>query len=280
EKIKTNQRSREKSMQGSGCLSMESKSNRQNVSSEETIGCPFKVLSGLQCPAIGSPSDVVGHVKRHHVVDTQEKPGPFAVKLQKFSHSINFHKAIIMRNKLCYLLWVTKKDTVHFLVHITPKDECEKYTYDFKIQKGKEEISITDAICSSSLQPHGKVMPNGDIIRMHRPTVQNYLDENGDLSCVIDIRRKGETTPLGAASDTRDTIDSRPGKRKLEELQSENRKYGTLSRRPSKRTRRANFFRYVRCQTQWVAPRYRDVRTGTQRPFERHFRDWYGQQKT
>ena len=157
---------------------------------EERIGCPFKVLSGVDCVWVGSQSDLLGHNSESHGAEVQEKSGRFVVKLQNFSKSRSFHKAIAMRGCLFYLLWVKKEDIMHFLVYVIPKQTSEKFTYDFKLKKGQEEISITGGICSRLSQPRGEGIKKGDIMRLHDHKVQKYLDTNDNLSCIIEIRRQ------------------------------------------------------------------------------------------
>jgi hypothetical protein len=123
-------------------------------------------------------------------VEIQEKSGSFVVPLPNFSEGKNFHKAIVMCGNLFYLLWVKKEDTMHFLVYGFPKQTSEEHIYDFKIKKGRKELSITGGKCSSLLQPNYERIEKGDIIRLPCRKVQNYLDTEGSLSCVIEIRRK------------------------------------------------------------------------------------------
>jgi hypothetical protein len=166
-----------------------------------TIGCPFKVLSGIDCAWVGSPSEALVNSNCYHSVEIQEKSGPFAVQLQNFSKCKNFHKATRMLDKLFYLLWVIKEDTINFLVFVIPKQTSEEYTYDFKLKKGQEEIAITGGACGSFLHHESKVLETGDVVRLHRKTVQNFVDENGNLSCVIEIRSKQATPSSSEVSD-------------------------------------------------------------------------------
>jgi len=169
---------------------------------EEEIGCPFRVLSGVDCDWVGYQSGLVGHSKSHGAKE-QEKSGPFVVELQNVSKSRSFHKAIAIRGNLFYLLWVKKEDTMHFLVYGIPKRASEEYTYDYKLKKGQEEISITGGICSSFLQPQCEGVEKGDIIRLHDHKVQKYLGATDNLSCIIDIRRKNTKQPSGKADNAR-----------------------------------------------------------------------------
>ena len=160
---------------------------------EERIRCPSEVFSGVKCDWVHSQSDLVGHSVKDHGAEVQEKSGPFIVKLQNVSKSRSFHKAIVKWGKLFYLLWVKKEDIMHFLVYVITKQTSEEYTYDFKLKKGQEEISITGGICSSLLQPRWERTVKGDIIRLKDQKVHKYLDTEDNLSCIIEIRRQAGT---------------------------------------------------------------------------------------
>jgi len=170
---------------------------------EGKTGCPFRVLSGVDCDWVGSQSGLIGHSSKSHGVEVQEKSGPFVVELQNVSKSRSFHKGIAICGNLFYLLWVKKEDTMHFLVYGIPKQASEEYTYDFKLKKGQEEISITGGICSSFLQPHCEGIEKGDIIRLHDHKVQKFIDIKDNLSCIIEIRRQNENPPSGEADNAR-----------------------------------------------------------------------------
>lgn len=170
---------------------------------EEEIGCPFRVLSGVDCNWVGSQSGLIGHSSKSHGAKEQEESGPFVVELQNVSKSRSFHKAIVICGNLFYLLWVKKEDTMHFLVYGIPKQVTEEYTYDFKLKKGQEEISITGGICSSFLQPQCEGVEKGDIIRLHDHKVQKYLGTKDNLSCIIEIRRQKGNPPSGKADNAR-----------------------------------------------------------------------------
>jgi hypothetical protein len=170
---------------GTACV----KENRTRFT-YEGIQCPFKLLSGVECTWTGLLPEVDHHFRFHHGCKTRENTGPFAVKLQNVSKSKNFHKVLFLSDDLFYLLWVIKEDVLHFLVYLIPKDDSADYTYDFKIQKGKQEISVTGGTCGNIRHATSTVLENGDIIRLHCSTVQRYLDENDALTCIIEIRRQ------------------------------------------------------------------------------------------
>jgi len=166
------------------------KSELQVSCLEERIECPFKVLLGVDCDWVGSQSHIARHSIKSHGAELHGKSGPFVVQLQDVSKSMSFHKAIAMGDRLFYLLCVKKENTMHFLVYVIPKQTSEEYTYDFKLKKGQEEISITGGKCSSLLQTRCEIIEKGDIIRLHSRKVQKYLDTKDNLSCIIGIRRQ------------------------------------------------------------------------------------------
>jgi len=183
------------------CLKEFKDSRQENMN---TIGCPFKVLSGIDCAWVGFPSEVMDHIRSTHAYETQEKSEPFAVELQNFSKYKNFHKAVLMFDKLFYLLWVIKEDIIHFFVFVISDKTSEEYAYDFKLQKDQEQITITGGACGSFSHRESKVLETGDIVRLRRRTVQNFVDDNGDLSCVIEIRGKEATPSSSRFSDASD----------------------------------------------------------------------------
>jgi hypothetical protein len=165
--------------------------------------CIFAILANVNCAWKGSPSEIMDHVRSSHPCEEQKESGPFAVQLKDFSKRNNFHKAISMRGKLFYLLWLKKYDTIHFLVYVIPKQTSEEYVYDIKLKKGKEQIAISGGACGNFSHRGSEVLETGDIVRLHCRTMQNYVEENDALLCVIEIRKK-EATPSSEGSDTSD----------------------------------------------------------------------------
>jgi hypothetical protein len=176
-----------------------------NVPSQENmnkIGCPFAVLSGLNCTWEGFQSDLMGHVTSSHECETKEKSEPFVVQLQNCSVHNNFHKAVLMLDKLFYLFWLIKEDIIHFLVCVIPKKTSEEFTYNIKLRKGQEQIAVTGGACGSFWNNESTVLKTGDIVRLHRRTVENFFEKNDTLSYVIHIRRKENTLSPTEVADT------------------------------------------------------------------------------
>jgi hypothetical protein len=182
----------------------------RSLSLHEKFQCPFKVLSGVSCAWTGRLSTIAAHLRIDHVCETSDNKEPFAVKLQNFSNSTNFHKAMLMSGDLFYLLWFRKEDTVYFLVYVICEENCVEYTYDFKINNNQREMSVTGGTCRHFSNHASNLWDKGDIVRLHCSTVQKYLDGNGDLSCVIQIRKHMEASSCGLASGMRAMTASPP----------------------------------------------------------------------
>jgi hypothetical protein len=97
-----------------------------------------------------------------------------------------------MFGELFYLFWLINKDIFHFLVCVVPEQTSQEYTYDIKLRKGQEQIAVTGGACGSFWNNESKVLETGNIVRLHRRTVENFFGENNTLSCVIDIRNSIE----------------------------------------------------------------------------------------
>ena len=152
--------------------------------------CPFRKLSDVNCPWTGALTAMESHVKSVHVDQTVEHSGPFEVELQNFSTARRFYKAIFTLGKLFYLAWETTHHTFYFAVFcIGHKREADLFTYDFIIGKQRDSISITGT-CRSYLESKGEVLRPGECVTLHYRTVQKYVNQNTDLSCEIEIRRK------------------------------------------------------------------------------------------
>jgi len=152
--------------------------------------CPFRKLSDVNCPWTGALTDIETHVRSAHVDQKAEHSGPFEVKLQNFNKARRFCKAIFTLGKLFYLVWETTHSTFYFAVFcIGLKDEAARFTYDFIIGKQRDNISVTDT-CRSYLEAKGEVLRPGDCVTLHYRTVQKYVNQNTDLLCEIEIRKK------------------------------------------------------------------------------------------
>ena len=152
--------------------------------------CPFRKLSGLNCPWTGILSAIKNHVKSEHGDQTVEHSRAFQVTLQNFNKGQRFSKAIVTLDKLFYLVWQTTNDTFYFSVlSVDEKDEADRFIYDFKIGTQRDIISITGK-CRSYLEDESSVLRHGECVTLHYRTVQKYLSRNAELSCEIEIRQK------------------------------------------------------------------------------------------
>lgn len=152
--------------------------------------CPFRKLSDVNCRWSGSLTGIGTHVKSGHVDQTVEHSGAFEVQLQNFNIARRFYKAVFTLGKLFYMAWETTNHTFYFAVFcIGHKEEADRFTYDFKIGKQRETVSITGT-CRSYLEAKDDVLRPGECVTLHYRTVQKYVNQNRDLTCEIEIRQK------------------------------------------------------------------------------------------
>ncbi|GFG39717.1 hypothetical protein Cfor_11122 [Coptotermes formosanus] len=151
--------------------------------------CPFRTLSGVNCPWTGILSDIGGHVRSAHSSETSgTTPVKFKVTLPNISAREHYRKAVFIWNKLFYLIWVCKNATLYFTVfHFELPHESAGFKYTFRISSCKREVAVTDT-CHSYLQDQGEVLQPGGCLTLHYSTVRTYLDQNKRLSCLIYIR--------------------------------------------------------------------------------------------
>jgi hypothetical protein len=156
----------------------------------QSAECPFRKLSSVDCFWTGILSEIGGHVTSEHGNDTNEYTGCFEVSLQNFCQTQRYRKAMLISGRLFYLVWEVSFDTFYFLVfHVGHKDEAEQFMYDIKIGNHRENISIT-GMCRSYLETKWKVLRPGECVTLHYRTVKMYVNQNADLLCEIEIRRR------------------------------------------------------------------------------------------
>jgi hypothetical protein len=162
--------------------------SHQSESLYESRYCPFRTLSGVDCPWTGILSEIGAHVRSDHSSETSDLPVKFTVTLQNISTAEHYRKAVFIWDKLFYLIWVLKHATLYFTVfHFEPQNESSGFTYKFRITGYKRKVSVTDT-CRSYLQEKREVLKLGDYLALHYSTVEKYLDQNKGLSCHIYIR--------------------------------------------------------------------------------------------
>lgn len=154
----------------------------------ESRCCPFRTLSGVDCPWTGILSDIGAHVRSDHSSETSDLPVKFTLTLQDISKAEHYRKAVFIWDKLFYLVWVLKHATLYFTVfHFEPQNESSGFTYKFRITGYKKKVSVTDT-CRSYLRDKREVLKLGEYLALHYGTVNKYLDQNKGLSCHIYIR--------------------------------------------------------------------------------------------
>jgi hypothetical protein len=159
--------------------------------------CPFKKLSEVNCAWSGALSHIGRHIRSDHGNDTSEHSGAFEVTLQNFNTAQRYSMAMFTWGKLFYLVWETTYITFYFSVFLVgQKNEAEEFTYDFKIGKHRESISIT-AKCRSYLEAKSEVLRPGGCVTLHYDTVQRYLRQNAELSCETEIRKGNLIAAVG-----------------------------------------------------------------------------------
>jgi hypothetical protein len=162
--------------------------NHQSESLYESRYCPFRTLSGVDCPWTGILSDIGAHVRSDHSSETSDLPVKFTVTLQNISTAEHYRKAVFIWDKLFYLIWVLKNATLYFTVfHFEPQNESSGFTFKFRITGYKREVSVTDT-CLSYLQDKREVLKLGGYLALGYSMVENFLDQNKGLSCHIHIR--------------------------------------------------------------------------------------------
>lgn len=75
------------------------------------------------------------------------------------------------------------------MFHDVHQKEADDFIYEFKICKLTENISITGT-SSSYLEAKWKVLRRGECVTLHYRAVQKYVNQNADLSCETEVRKK------------------------------------------------------------------------------------------
>jgi len=184
-----NMSSREHDLAGSeGTFTYDDTNIHQSESLYESRYCPFRALSGVDCPWTGILSDIEAHVRSDHGSETSDFPFKFTVTLRNIFTTENYRKAAFIGGKLFYLIWVLKNETLYFTVfHFEPPNESLGFTYRFRIIGYKRKVSVLDT-CRSYLEDKREVLKPGEYFALHYATVKKYLDQNKGLSCHIHIR--------------------------------------------------------------------------------------------
>jgi hypothetical protein len=175
-----------------GCKETFTLEDRANHLSEclfQSKECPFRKLSGVECPWTGTLSDIAVHLVAEHDSETAEMPQNFKAELLDFAVGEPYRRAIFILGELFYLAWETEGDLFSFGVfHFGPKNETKTFKYGFKIGNSEEYVTVIRK-CHSYLEGGLKDMQPGKCVTFHYGTIQECLGEHGNLSCEIEIRK-------------------------------------------------------------------------------------------
>jgi len=149
--------------------------------------CPFRKLSGVDCPWTGILSDITVHLVVEHESENAEMEGHFKVELLDFAVGRPYRRVVQTFGELFYLAWETEGDVFSFGVfHFGPKNETKYFKYGIKICNSAEYIAVTRK-CHSYLEGGLKDIQPGKCVTLHYGTIQECLGENRNLSCEIEI---------------------------------------------------------------------------------------------
>ena len=130
-----------------GCEETFALENRGNHLAEclfRRNGCPFRKISGVDCPWNGTMSDIPFHIKGEHPSETAEIPGHFKVDLLDFDVGKPYRRTVLTFGEIFYLAWETDGDVFSFGVfHFGPKSENNDFKYGIKIGNSAEYVAVT-----------------------------------------------------------------------------------------------------------------------------------------
>jgi hypothetical protein len=149
--------------------------------------CPFRKLSGVDCPWTGVLSDVVVHILAEHDSETAEVPANFRMELLDFVVGNRYRKVVMLSGELFYLIWETEGDVLRFGVfHFGPKNESSDFKYGIKIGNSDVYVAVTRK-CQNYLDGGLKDIQPWNCVTLHFGTTQERLGEHGEFSCEIEI---------------------------------------------------------------------------------------------
>lgn len=186
-----------------GCLQIFSMDNRLDHETEclyKKGKCPFTKISKDSCPWTGNVSNIGSHIRQHHGSETKSVTGLFKLRLETLCASKYYREAVFTLGELFFIFWEIKDCNIYFAVfHIGPENDAEKFSYNFKIKKHNEKISVS-ATCRSYLQDVDTVLQPGECVTLPYGTVLKYLSKCNDLSCEIEIRKCKDTSVFSVLS--------------------------------------------------------------------------------
>jgi hypothetical protein len=149
--------------------------------------CPFRKLSGVDCPWTGTLSDIAVHILAEHDSETDEVPAHFRVELLDFAVGNRYRKVVIYMGELFYLTWEVEGDILSFRVfNFGPKIETNNFKYGIKI--GNSDVYVAETgKCHSYLDDGLKDTQPRKCVVLHLFQIQERIGEWGELSCEIEI---------------------------------------------------------------------------------------------
>jgi hypothetical protein len=115
--------------------------------------------------------------------------GHFMVELLDFAVRRRYRQVVQTFGELFYLVWETEGEFFSFGVfHVGPKNGTKFFKYGIKVGNSAEYVAVTRE-CHSYLEGGLKDIQPGKCVTLHYGTIQECLDENGNLSCEIEIRK-------------------------------------------------------------------------------------------
>jgi hypothetical protein len=156
----------------------------------QSTDCPFRKLSGVDCPWSGILSDILVHTLAEHDSETVEVPTHFRVELINFVVRSRYRRVVICLGELFYLTWERNRDILNFGVfHFGPKNETNNFKYGIKIGNSEFCVSVTRN-CHNYLDGGFTEMQHRDYVTLSYKTVLYCLNAIGYLSCEIEIGKE------------------------------------------------------------------------------------------
>jgi hypothetical protein len=173
-----------------GCEATFTVDNRDSHLAEclfQSKECPFRKLSGVDCPWTGTVSDIVVHIREEHDSEIDEVPAHFRVELLDFVLGNHYREVVIYMGELFYLAWETEGDILSFGVfHFGPKNETNNFKYGIKIGNSDAYNAVTRK-CHSYLDGGLEDIEPRNCVTIHFDTIQEHNGEQGEFSCEVEI---------------------------------------------------------------------------------------------
>jgi hypothetical protein len=149
--------------------------------------CPFRKLSGVDCPWTGTVSDIAVHAVAEHECEAIEVPAHFRMKLLDFVVGSRYRRAVFYLGELFYLTWETEGDVLRFGVfHFGTKNETNDFIYGIKIGNSAAYDAATRK-CHNYMEGGLKDIQPFNCVTLNFGTIQERPGEQGEFSCEIEI---------------------------------------------------------------------------------------------